>query len=120
MNKPVLLAAVASLTAVLPTGALAQEGAPRNTPQQSACASHLDAPRADSSLPARASTKPEPQLGSVAPSTRLPSHTVTPSSRAMAAARASAEKTDKEDKDARLDCAGEAKPPPPGKRRNAD
>lgn len=84
MNKPVLLAAVAAVAAALPIGALAQQGAPEPTRPQPACA---EAPRADSALPARASNKPEPQLGTVASDTRVPSHTDTPSLRAMQSAR---------------------------------
>jgi hypothetical protein len=105
MNRPVLLAAVATVAAALPIGALAQEG----TPPQPGCATSAEAPRADSALPARASTKPEPQLGTVAPGTRVPSHTSTPSSRAMAAAAARAEKTDEKEKNATDACPGEAK-----------
>lgn len=47
--------------------------------------------RASSALPARASTRPEPQLGTVAPNTRVPSHVVTPSMRAMERATAARE-----------------------------
>ena len=110
MNKPALLAAAAAVAA-LPVGALAQQGAPAPTAQQPGCAVRAEAPRADSALPARASTKPEPQLGTVAPATRVPSHTDTPSSRAMAAARA--EKTTHERKTAQNHCAGGAVPPAP-------
>jgi hypothetical protein len=103
MKKPVLWAAV---LAALPPGALAQEGKPATAAHQPDC---TDAPRAASALPARASTRPEPQRGTVAPNTRLPpSHTVTPSSRAMAAASARAEKNTNEEKNARGHCADEA------------
>ena len=112
MKKPVLLAAVAAAAAAaaLPAGVLAQEGAPEPAPSQPGCATSADAPRADSALPARASTRPEPQLGTVAPATRVPSHTATPSSRAMAAA-ARAGKTNEKEKNATDACRGEARPP---------
>jgi len=80
MNKPVLLAA---MVAALPLGAGAQQERPD--------AARAEAPRASSALPARASTRPEPQLGTVAPNTRVPSHTLTPSLRAMRAATAKEE-----------------------------
>jgi hypothetical protein len=117
MNKPVLLAAMATVTAGLPLGAFAQEGGPGTTPPQPGCAARAEAPRADSSLPARASDKPEPQLGTVAPTTRVPSHTDTPSSRAMAAASARAEKTTDAGKNAQGHCAGDTVPPAPGNSR---
>ena len=88
MHKPVLFAA---MVAALPLGAAAQanpEAAPAKPAPQSGCAGLEEAPRASSALPARASTKPAPELGTVAPNTRVPSHTVTPSLRAMRAARA--------------------------------
>jgi hypothetical protein len=108
MKKPVLWAAV---LAALPPGALAQEGKPASAAHQPDC---LDAPRAASALPARASTRPEPQRGTVAPNTRWPpSHTVTPSSRAMAAASARAEKTTNEQKNAEGHCADETAPGAP-------
>ena len=110
MNKPVLLAAVAAAAAPLPAGVLAQEGAPEPAPSQPGCATSADAPRADSALPARASTKPEPQLGTVARDKWVAPHTDTPSSRAMAAASARAEKTTNEGKNAQGDCAGDALP----------
>lgn len=99
MRKTVLWAAA---LAALPPSALAQEGKPDTAAHQPDC---TGAPRADSALPARASTKPEPQRGTVAPGTRVPSHTVTPSSRAMAAASARAEKTTNEEKNAGGHCA---------------
>ena len=105
MNKPVLLAAVAAAAAALPVGALSQEGAA--APSRPGCTPRAEAPRADSALPARASTKPEPQLGTVAPSTRVPSHTVTPSSQAMAAATARTKKTDGKEKHATDACPGD-------------
>jgi hypothetical protein len=88
MHKPVLFAA---MVAALPLGAAAQgnpEAAPGKPAPQSGCAGAEEAPRASSALPARASTKPAPELGTVAPNTRVPSHTVTPSLRAMRAASA--------------------------------
>lgn len=59
---------------------------------QTACADVSCAARADSALPARAAAAPAPQLGTVAPNTRVPSWTDTPSRRAMAAATARDEK----------------------------
>ena len=88
MHKPVLFAA---MVAALPLGATAQSNpdtSPTHPTPQSGCAGAEEAPRASSALPARASTKPAPELGAVAPNTRVPSHTVTPSVRAMRAARA--------------------------------
>ena len=89
MNTPVL---VAAMIAALPICAAAQEAgpgtAPARTPAQSGCTGLDETPRAASALPARASTKPEPQLGSVASNARVPSHADTPSMRAMRAASA--------------------------------
>lgn len=88
MHKPVLFAA---MVAALPLGATAQgnpDTAPGKPAPQSGCAGAEEAPRASSALPARASTEPAPELGTVAPNTRVPSHTVTPSVRAMRAASA--------------------------------
>ena len=107
MKKPLLWAAV---LVALPPAAPAQEGKPASAAHQPDCA---DAPRAASALPARASTKPEPQQGTVAPNTRVPSHTVTPSSRAMAAASARAEKTTNEEKNAGGPCADATEPGAP-------
>jgi hypothetical protein len=108
MKNPVLWAAV---LAALPPGALAQEGKPASAAHQPDC---TEAPRAASALPARASTQPEPQQGTVAPNTHLPpSHTVTPSSRAMAAATARAEKTTNEEKNVGGHCADGSAPGAP-------
>lgn len=85
MNKPVLLAALA---AALPVCALAQEAGPGRPPPQRDCAAGAEVAPASGALPARASTRPEPQLGTVAPNTRVPSHTDTPSLRAMRSASA--------------------------------
>jgi len=85
MNKPVLLAALA---AALPACALAQEAGPGAAPPQRDCAAGAEVPPASGALPARASTKPEPQLGTVAPNTRVLSQADTPSLRAMRAASA--------------------------------
>jgi hypothetical protein len=88
MHKPVLFAA---MVAALPVGATAQGNpgaAPGKPAPQSGCAGPEEEARASSALPARASTKPAPELGSVAMNTRVPSHTVTPSMRAMRAATA--------------------------------
>mgnify|MGYP003482652554 CR=1 FL=1 len=88
MNKPLLFAA---MCAALPACAAAQEAAPAAEPgkgtSQAACGAP-EATRASSALPARASAKPEPQLGSVARNAWVPSHAETPSLRAMRAARA--------------------------------
>ena len=89
MNTPVL---VAAMMAALPICAAAQEAGPGSeparTPASSSCTGLDETPRAASTLPARASAKPEPQLGSVASNARVPSHAETPSMRAMRAARA--------------------------------
>jgi hypothetical protein len=61
--------------------------------------------RASSALPARASTGPAPQLGTIAPATRVPSQVVTPSVRAMARATAAqAGQTAHVDKNAQTPC----------------
>ena len=91
MHKPVLFAAMVAALPALPLSAAAQanpEAAPGKPAPQSGCADADEAPRASSALPARASTKPAPELGTVAPNTRVPSHTDTPSLRAMRAATA--------------------------------
>lgn len=91
MHNPVLFAVVVAALPALPPSAAAQanpEPAPAKPAPQSGCAGFEEAPRASSALPARASTKPAPELGTVAPNTRVPSHTVTPSLRAMRAASA--------------------------------
>lgn len=107
MNTPVLLAA---MLAALPGATLGQEeGTPVPAPRQDC----TEVPRADSAVPARATTGPAPQLGSVAPNTRVPSHTMTPSRRAMAAASARAEKTTNEEKNTRDHCADAAAPHAP-------
>lgn len=85
MNKPVLFAA---LVAALPVCATAQEASPGAPPPEAGCPGPEQTPRAASALPARASTKPEPQLGSVAATGRVPSHAETPTLRAMRAASA--------------------------------
>ena len=83
MNKPVLLAA---MVAALPICAVAQDAGPGKTPAE--CTQVKETPRAASALPARASTRAQPQLGSVAQNSRVPSHAETPSLRAMRAASA--------------------------------
>lgn len=107
MKKAILLATV---LVALPSVALAQEDKETSPAPRRGCP---DAARADSALPARASTRSEPQLGTVAPNTRVPSHTATPSQRAMAAAAARDEKTTSAEKDADKPCAGEAGPHAP-------
>jgi len=91
MHKPVLFAAMVAALPALPLSAAAQanpEAAPGKPAPQPGCADAEETPRASSALPARASTKLAPELGTVAPNTRVPSHTDTPSLRAMRAARA--------------------------------
>jgi len=88
MYQPVLFAAV---VAALPFGAAAQtapDPAPTPVLPPAGCIPPEEAPRAASALPARAGTRPAPELGAVAPNTRVPSYTFTPSMRAMRAARA--------------------------------
>ena len=87
MKKTILLAAMA---AALPGAVPAREYKATRPAPQGSCQESL---RADSALPARASTRPAPQLGTVAPNTRVPSHTATPSRRAMAVATERDEKT---------------------------
>lgn len=106
MKKALLLAAMLAV----PGAALAQEDKKPAPAPQRGC---RDAPRADSALPARASTRPAPQLGTVAPNSRVPSHTATPSRRAMAAASARDEKTTNAEKDVHDPCADEAAPNAP-------
>lgn len=107
MKKTVLLA---TMLASLPGAAPAQEEKGPPPAPRRAC---QDAPRADSALPARASTRPAPQLGTVAPNIRVPSHTATPSRRAMAAASARDEKTTSAANDADHPCADGAAPHAP-------
>ena len=92
MKKPLLIAAVcAGLPGFAAQDAAANAG-PGSAPVATRCEVHDNvhdnSPPASSALPARASTRPEPQLGTVAPNTRLPSHVVTPSMRAMERATA--------------------------------
>ena len=88
MKTPLLVAAAC---AALPGCALQDPAAPAVPGTEvfaAGCPMHDNAPRAASALPARASTKPEPQLGSVAPNTRVPSNAMTPSMRGMERATA--------------------------------
>ncbi|QNB01178.1 hypothetical protein [Massilia sp. Se16.2.3] len=92
MNHSLLLAA---MWAALPVFASAQEGASAGAPGPAANSAPsgspcgADAPdQALGALPARASTRPQPQLGTVAPATWLPRETHSASSRAMAVATA--------------------------------
>ena len=106
MYQPVLFAAV---VAALPLGAAAQpapEPAPTPTAPPTGCAAFEEAPRAASALPARAGTRPAPELGAVAPNTRVPSHTVTPSMRAMRAARAKEANNSAQHSVTKDDCGG--------------
>lgn len=85
MNKPFLIAAVC---AALPACAAPDPAGP---PAKAAMAAHCampEPPPASGALPARAATRPAPQMGSVAPNTRVPSHVMTPSMRAMEQAMA--------------------------------
>lgn len=87
MNKPLLIAAVC---AALPACA-AQDPAPAMPPAKAAMAAHCGMPDhapASGALPARAGTRPAPQMGTVAPNARVPSHVMTPSMRAMEQAMA--------------------------------
>ena len=88
MKKPLLIAAVCAGLPVCAAQDAVPQPAPGAGPLAARCDVHDNSPRASSALPARASTRPEPQLGTVAPSTRVPSHVVTPSMRAMEAATA--------------------------------
>ena len=92
MNTPLLVAAVC---AGLPGCAMQDPAAPTSPDTAvfaAACAVEVDShdhrQRAASALPARATSAPAPQLGTVAPNTRVPSHVVTPSMRAMERASA--------------------------------
>lgn len=105
MHKPVLFAA---MVAALPLGAGAQSApdpAPTPPAPPTGCAAVEEAPRAASALPARATTRAAPELGAVAPNTRVPSHTLTPSMRAMRAARAKEARNLSGDPSATGDCA---------------
>lgn len=88
--KPPILFSV--MLAALPVCAAAQAPKPGSAPARPDCTGSATAsaqvPRASGALPARASTRPEPQRSSVAPPARVPSHTETPSLRAMRSARA--------------------------------
>ncbi|MDB5745626.1 MAG: hypothetical protein JWP72_474 [Massilia sp.] len=118
MNKPLLFAAVcaglpACAALATPPGTESwaagcevqdgQQNRPRDHPHP-----------ASGALPARASTGPEPQRGTVAPSTRVPSHVVTPSMRAMerASAARAGNMTDV-DKKAQNNCADTPAPGAP-------
>jgi len=90
MNMPLLIVAACAGLPGCATGQAVPE--PRSTAAPPApCAAPADSMRASSALPARAGTHPEPQLGSVAAAGRVPSHALTPSARAMAAATARAD-----------------------------
>jgi hypothetical protein len=101
MSPPVLLAAVLG---AFPVVALVQESAAQSAPHQPACPARAEARGARGALPARAGTVPEPQRGTVAPGTPVPSNTVTPSSLSMAAASARNQKTTDEEKSADAFC----------------
>lgn len=99
MNKPLLIAAVC---AALPACA-AQD--PARPPAMAAQCAMPDRAPASGALPARASTRPEPQMGTVAPNARVPSHVMTPSMRAMEQAMAEqGGQVARVDENARMDC----------------
>lgn len=106
MNIPLLIAAACTGLPGCATGQVAPE---RNTTAapRAPCAVSADSLRASSALPARAGTRPEPQLGSVAAAGRVPSHASTPSGRAMAAAMARADNVHVE-KNTQVSCASAA------------
>ena len=119
MNKPLLIAAVcaglpACAAMATPPGtaslACATQDNPRDHP-----------PPATGALPARAATGPAPERGSVAPSTRVPSHVMTPSMRAMERVRAAQAATSDVDKKAQEKCQEQGAPdaPPQGATRPA-
>ena len=117
MNKPLLIAAVC---AGLP--ACAALATPPGTEAWAARCEVQDnlqnhPPPASGALPARASTRAEPERGTIAPSTRVASHVRTPSMRAMerASAAQAGESTDV-DKKAQENCADAFTPdaPPQG------
>lgn len=74
-----------ALAAVQPLYVSAQEPANSDAPCR---AEQMEKERASAALPARVGTHPMPERGTIAPAARVPSNVVTPSSRAMAAARA--------------------------------
>ena len=118
MNTPLLVAAVCAGR----PGCTVQDPGSPTSPDTAVFATacrvednaHDNSQRASSALPARASTRPEPQLGTVAPSTRVPSHVVTPSMRAMerASAAQAGNMTDV-DKKAQKNCADAGAPDAP-------
>lgn len=107
MNMPLLIAAACAGLPGCATGQAVPE--PRSAAAPPApCAAPADSMRASSALSARASTHPEPQLGSVAAAGRLPSHTLTPSAHAMAAATARADDNAHVEKNTQDSCASAA------------
>ncbi len=120
MQTPVLFAA---MVAALPLGAAAQpapEPAPTPITPPTGCTPFEEAPRAASALPARASTRPAPELGAMAPNTRVPSHTVTPSMRAMRAARAKEANNSAQHSGIQDDCAASPTHPPTAEKAKKD
>jgi len=107
MNMPLLIATACAALPGCATGQAVPE--PRIAAAPTApCAAPTDSLRASSALPARASTRPEPQLGSVAAAGRVPSHASTPSARAMAAVRARAGDNTHVKKNTQAPCASAA------------
>jgi len=90
-----------ALAAVQPLYVAAQEPAKPDAP----CRVEEKAEeRASAALPARAGTHPMPERGTIAPATHVPSHVVSASSRAMAAARAREEQAQGAKKDTQAGC----------------
>ena len=98
MNRALLTAA---LLAAQPFYAAAQE--PGKTDQPCTVADKASE-RASAALPARASTHPMPERGTIAPATRVPSTVESASSRAMAAARAREQQAESEKKTTQDGC----------------
>ncbi|MFC5480009.1 hypothetical protein [Massilia suwonensis] len=113
MNMPLLIAAVC--TGLPGCAAQAPATAGATAAPSPRCAAPADTARTASALPARAAVHPEPERGSIAASGRVPSHTVTPSSRAMAAALARDQKTTEVEKHGEGVCPADAKPDAPEK-----
>ncbi|MBD8529840.1 MULTISPECIES: hypothetical protein [unclassified Massilia] len=102
-----MLLLIAAACAALP-GCAAGQAVPESrtvAAPPAPCVTPVDSARASSALPARASTRPEPQLGSIAAAGRVPSHALTPSARAMAAATARADNNAYVEKNTQGSCA---------------
>lgn len=108
MNKPLLIATLFAGMPACAMQATGQDGAPAAetaaaAPAAAQCGMPAEPPPATGALPARATVTPEPQRGSVAPNSRVPSQVVTPSMRAMERARAA--QAGHVDKKAQEECA---------------